>query len=30
MELLRQVLVDNEKEISDGKDQLRQVKDEAI
>ena len=30
MELLRQVLVDNEKEISDAKDQLRQVKDETI
>ena len=30
MELLRQVLVDNEKEISVAKDQLRQVKDEAI
>ena len=30
MEMLRQVLEDKEKEISDAKDRLRQVKDEAI
>ena len=30
MELLRQVLADKKKEISDTQDRLRQVKDEAI